>query len=216
MFETEFIYEHNGVNYPVIVQRKKMRSIRYRFKDGTFYISCPKYLVTKKILINGLDRFSDSLLKQMNKEKPEGDGFYYILGHRISVLPNGGEITFTDGSAIKYKDKKDFDKKIRKWFLDLITKRTRYYESVMGVKPYNVHVRNMSTRYGSNSLSTRSINYALLLVHYPLPVIDSVVVHELAHDKVRDHSKKFYDVVYKYFPDYKLYHTKLRKGIFHD
>ena len=41
-----------------------------------------------------------------------------------------------------------------------------------------------------------------------------VCVHELAHILVYDHSKEFYDVVYKYYPNYKECHTKLRKGEF--
>ena len=98
-----------------------------------------------------------------------------------------------------------------------MTKRTRYYEKVMDIeKPYKVRVKNMSSRYGSNSSQTHAVSYAMILMHYTVDVIDSVVVHELAHDKVKNHSKKFYDVVYKYCPNYKVLDRRLRKGIFHD
>ncbi len=37
----------------------------------------------------------------------------------------------------------------------------------------------------------------------PLPVIDYVVVHELVHLKVRNHSRQFWDQVHQLMPDYK-------------
>ncbi|MBQ7243982.1 MAG: M48 family metallopeptidase, partial [Bacilli bacterium] len=50
-----------------------------------------------------------------------------------------------------------------------------------------------------------------LMAFHP-SIIDSVVVHELAHHYQFDHSKKFYDIVYRYCPDY----DKLRKKLIHD
>jgi len=38
---------------------------------------------------------------------------------------------------------------------------------------------------------------------YPEKAIDYVVVHELAHIKHKNHSKKFYSLIEKYMPDYK-------------
>ena len=77
---------------------------------------------------------------------------------------------------------------------------------------YRITIRKMTSRYGSNSKTSKHITFATILLHYSLPIIDSVVVHELAHIEVFDHSKKFYDVVYKYCPDYDVLHKKLRKG----
>ena len=60
--------------------------------------------------------------------------------------------------------------------------RHRYYEKIIGVKkPYKVKIRKMTTRYGSNSLTTHSITYSLVLVHYSIDVVDSIIIHELAH-----------------------------------
>ena len=118
--------------------------------------------------------------------------------------------------SFKYKDDKDFDKKNKKQFLDLLTERARYYEKIMGLAPHNVRVRVMSTRYGSNSKKTRSITYSYDLYHYSVNILDAIIVHELSHSIVFNHSKKFYDVVCKYCPNYKRLHANLRKGIYHD
>ena len=124
-------------------------------------------------------------------------------------------MNFSDGGVLKYKDREQLEKKLKKWFLEYITSRNQYYEQVMGIRtPYKVRVRKMTTRYGSNSKSTHSITYSMVLMHYSCEIIDSVIVHELAHHFVRDHSKKFYNVVYQYCPNYKALHKRLRKGEF--
>ena len=139
----------------------------------------------------------------------------YLLGNKIAISESG-EINFTNGDKIVYKSKEDLEKKLKKWFLPILEKRNRYYEQMMGIrKPYNVKIRKMTTRYGSNSGSTHSITYSTILMHYTYDVIDSVIVHELAHHFVRNHSQKFYNVVYKYYPNYKVCHRRLKKGEFH-
>ena len=45
----------------------------------------------------------------------------------------------------------------------------------------------------------------------PLSVIDYVVVHELAHLRVKDHSRKFWQLVESIDPDYKAKRKWLRE-----
>ena len=214
MSSKEIKYQHNGKEYLVIITRKNMRSIRYTYKAGVFKVSAPKYFVTEKEIIRGLDKYADKLLKADVRTKAKDDNFIYLLGNKMPLSPSG-TIPFNNGSELVYKNHEELEKKLKKWFLEYITYRHRLYEKQMGVKkPYNVRVRKMTTRYGSNSKATHSVTYSTVLWHYSEEIIDSVVVHELAHEFVRDHSKKFYDVVYKYCPNYKVLHNRLRKGEF--
>ena len=75
-----------------------------------------------------------------------------------------------------------------------------------------VRIRKMTTRYGSNSLSNKSITYSTILMHYQVDIIDSVIIHELAHCYVSNHSQEFYKIVYKFCPNYKKLHNNLKKG----
>ena len=214
MSEQQIIYKYKDKEYPVVVTRKRIKSIRYIFRSGVFYVSAPKLFVSKERIVMGLDKFAEKLIKSDTKSKARGEDYIYLLGVKV-YLDKAGEIFFSDGTTIKYKDHDDLDKKLKKWFLGYIEKRHRYYESVMEIKkPYKVKVRKMSSRYGSNSSQTHSITYSLILMHYTSDVMDSVIVHELAHDKVHNHSKDFYNVVYKYCPNYKALDRRLRKGEF--
>ena len=214
MSTKEFAYIHKGKEYRLIVTRKRMKNIRYTYKDGVFRVSAPFLFVTQKQIEQGLEKYADKLIALDVRTKASDENYVYILGKQIP-LNESGEINFSDGTVIKYKSREDLDKELIKWFLLLIEKRHRYYENIMGIKkPYKVRVRKMRTRYGSNASGTHSITYSSILMHYTSDVIDSVIVHELAHDMVRNHSEKFYNVVYKYCPDYKVLHKRLRKGEF--
>ena len=211
--EKQFIYEHEGKEYIVYVTYKtRMRSIRYYYRSGHFLISCPLF-VRKKTLVEGLDKFFDRLVKEDPRNTAEGEDFIFIFGNKFSISERGS-IPFSNGESLVYKSRDDLKRKLHKWFLQYLTVRTEYYEGLMGIKPYKVRLRKMSSRYGSNSSMTHSITYSTILIHYSKEIIDSVIVHELAHQFQRNHSQKFYDKVLEYCPNYKTLHKKLGKGEF--
>ena len=59
-------------------------------------------------------------------------------------------------------------------------------------------VTNQKSRWGSCSVDDRAIRLSLELSDYPSWVRDYVIVHELAHLIVPDHSQAFWDLVNRY------------------
>ena len=59
-------------------------------------------------------------------------------------------------------------------------------------------VDNQKSRWGSCSIDDRSIRLSLELADYPGWVRDYVIVHELAHLLVADHSDRFWELVDRY------------------
>lgn len=84
---------------------------------------------------------------------------------------------------------------------EIIPRRAEYFAQRMGVSYNRITIRNQKTRWGSCT-SGGNLNFNCLLVMTPPEVLDSVVVHELCHLIHHDHSKAFYDEVYKVFPEY--------------
>ncbi|MBR1830874.1 MAG: M48 family metallopeptidase [Ruminiclostridium sp.] len=84
---------------------------------------------------------------------------------------------------------------------EIIPRRVEYYAELMGISYNRITIRNQKTRWGSCT-SEGNLNFNCLLVMTPPEVLDSVVVHELCHRIHPNHSKAFYDAVYKVFPDY--------------
>ena len=46
---------------------------------------------------------------------------------------------------------------------------------------------------------------------YSREAIEYVVLHEICHLKYMNHSKKFWEMVEKYMPDYKVYEKELKR-----
>lgn len=93
---------------------------------------------------------------------------------------------------------------------DLLPKRVKYYSDIMGVSPSGIKITFAKSRWGSCSYKN-SLCFSYRVMLLPLELIDLIVVHELAHIRVKDHSKRFYDEVYKYMPDYNTKKQSLRK-----
>lgn len=73
----------------------------------------------------------------------------------------------------------------------------------------NVSLRNQKTRFGSCSYGN-DISLNINLMKYDFDIIDYVLIHELCHTKVKNHSEKFWQEVEKYCPNYKELRKKLK------
>lgn len=68
-----------------------------------------------------------------------------------------------------------------------------------GIRPAEITwVTNQKSRWGSCSPDDRTIRLSLELSGYPTWVRDYVIVHELAHLLIPDHSQRFWDLVNRY------------------
>jgi predicted metal-dependent hydrolase len=78
-----------------------------------------------------------------------------------------------------------------------------------GKKIERVTLKDMYSRWGSCS-SHGNINLATRLLLAPPAVLDAVIVHELAHLVVADHSPRFWREVARVLPDYRRYDRWLK------
>jgi predicted metal-dependent hydrolase len=76
--------------------------------------------------------------------------------------------------------------------------------------PFNkVVIKNNKSRWGSCS-SKNNINLSLHLMRLPDHLIDYILIHELVHTVHRNHSKKFWKDLEKYYPDAKKADRELK------
>lgn len=114
------------------------------------------------------------------------------------ILPEQGVTEESPSECIRRHLRELYREKAR----EIIERRTAYYADEMEVSYESIELRNQRTRWGSCSpKKTLSFNWRLIMA--PLGVIDYVVVHELAHLKEKNHTKKFWRIVKDYIPDYK-------------
>lgn len=206
-----FDYSFKENIYKVIVTRKRIKNAHFRFRNNEFIVSTP-WLFSKERVIKCLDKFAESLISRNDKTNMEKEDCVYIFGVKYPLDEKGKFIY----NGYEFSGAEDFEIRCKKSIRNIFESRVREYEKYMNVPEYKVRIQKMTSRYGSNSKRTHTLNFSINLVHYSWPIIDSVIVHELAHYYEFNHSKNFYDVVYKYYPKYDYYQRFLKKGQFHD
>ncbi len=207
-------YSRDSKTYEVVVTVKRIRNVIFRYRDGIFYVSAPKYTAHTTIF-NYLDKFYHRLLaKEARKTTPFIDGKMYLLGSLFNLCEGAANgKSFLVGDSLMYKNQNDFERKLKKFAKEYFIGRVRHYELIMKIKkPYDVKVRDMKTRFGTNSRKTHALSLQLKLIHYHPNIIDAIIIHELAHDRNFNHGDGFYQELYKYCPDYKILLQKLKRG----
>ena len=92
-------------------------------------------------------------------------------------------------------------RKIKRKAKKIIPERVAYWAEKIGVTYGRIAIRLQSSRWGSCA-QNGNLNFNCLLVLMPGEILDSVLVHELCHRKHMNHSKEFYNEIYRVFPDY--------------
>lgn len=100
-------------------------------------------------------------------------------------------------------------KRYREQAKSVLAARTAYWAERMGVTYGRIVIREQVTRWGSCS-TAGNINYNWKLILVPEELLDYVVVHELAHRREMNHSRRFWDVVEHELPDYRRRRKALR------
>jgi predicted metal-dependent hydrolase len=80
--------------------------------------------------------------------------------------------------------------------------RLPVYAAKLGVEFRAYALSSAATRWGSCS-SEGKIRLNWRLIHFPVPIIDYVVAHELAHLREMNHSPRFWKTVESIFPEFR-------------
>lgn len=77
------------------------------------------------------------------------------------------------------------------------------YEENMGVHAEQLRIKKMKTRWGTCNIKVKRIWINYELVKYPIECLEHIVVHELTHLLETNHTPRFYELLGKYFPNYR-------------
>jgi len=91
-----------------------------------------------------------------------------------------------------------------------LMRRLRYLAGKYGFTYNKVFIRNQKTRWGSCS-SKNNISLNMRIVRLPEELIGYVILHELAHTRIKNHSHDFWAMMNKLVGDGKGKAAKLRE-----
>jgi len=205
----------------VKIVRKDVKNITLKVRpNGEAILTAPnsandehiKFIMQKRAKWIAKKRAFFASFKTPQKEYVSGEDFRYLgRSYRLKVVQSKYECVKLQRGYLELfvKDKSDLKRKenlIYEWYHE---KAMLYFFNIL--QEFNkivkqdiksVKIRQMKTRWGSCNPYKSYINLNIELIKKPKSCIEYVVFHELAHLHCPDHSKKFYDYLSLYMPDW--------------
>lgn len=215
----------NKITYNL--ERKNVKNINLRIKaDQSIYMSA-NYYVSDNVIEDFLKEKADYILKALEhysevakyapqpKQYVDGESFK-ILGHdrRLKVIEGKRNTVESDESYITLtvKDVTDFDlkkKTMDKWLknyckdiLQAVCESIYPKFQKYDIEYPELRFRNMISRWGSCQPKRKILTFNISLIEAPLSCIEYVVTHEFTHFLQPNHSKKFYNQLAMFMPDW--------------
>lgn len=95
-------------------------------------------------------------------------------------------------------------------FMSSLKKIVAVCEEEMNVQVRDITVKLMKSRWGSCTPATRRISINFALAAFDEDVLRYVVVHEMAHIFEPNHSARFWTIVERYCPDFRIQRKLLK------
>ena len=194
--------------YEVYVIYKQIRHTYLRVKkDGTLQITTHAG-VSESRLRSFVESKRNWIENRLSAAPPcANKGVVHLFGvpHQVVFLDEAeGETYSQNGTLYVVGNEVGLKAYLEKILKAKLTASMERLTKEMGLTPPpSFRIREMKTRWGSCHTGKRKITFNLQLVYAPHAVVDYVVVHELCHLWIPNHSPAFYDRVKQYFPNYK-------------
>lgn len=200
--------------YDVEIVRKNNKNTYIRIKEnGVIYVTT-SYLSTKsyieKLLLQNSEEL-EKMLEKQNKKQEKKEHFYY-LGRYYDIIYMPTDLEIVE-NRIYVKDEKTLNKWLKKEIVNIFQNRLEYWYNIFEENiPYpKLKIRTMKTRWGVCNKRDNSVTLNSELIKYEINELDYVIVHELSHFIHFNHSKNFWSLVSKYYPNYKQSRKKLKE-----
>jgi predicted metal-dependent hydrolase len=149
---------------------------------------------------------------------------YQGASYKLSVQPSklkrikidfGQEFTAHVPEALLVKDHSaEVKEALIRWMKKESKVQVEHFVRLHGERkqlfPQTIKIKTQKSRWGSCGIHN-DININWLLIIAPPEVLEYVVVHELCHIQVRNHSAHFWNLVGEHLPDYKARRGWLKK-----
>ena len=207
-------YVVNGVSLDVLIVQKPNKNIYISLKDSNTILVTANRLVSTKQIKELLDKNYKFLVKMLDKKvsEEEKEHYFWYLGKKYIPVYNEiyKKVSF-DNDYIYAKDEKMLDKFYKNECLRVFENEVKrivpYFDNL---PKFSLRIRTMKTRWGVNNRGNNTITLNSELLKKDLDLLDYVIIHELCHFYEPNHSARFWNWVYKYYPNYKEARKRLR------
>ena len=204
------------------IQKKNIKNMHLAVlpPDGKVRVSAPMHLSdesiamfvrTKLVWIKKHQEKFALQPRQSEREFISGETLY-VFGKQYflrvmysykgnSLVLNGNEAVLTVRKESTARQREAF---VNEWYRDLLKEKISIYlpkwEQITGLYCDSWQTKYMTTRWGTCNTNTRKIWFNLQLAKKPIECLEYVILHELAHLKVKNHGKDFIAILDMYMP----------------
>jgi len=209
------IFKYDDKNYEIIIEKKKIKNLYIRVKeDLKIYISCNRFTSNKQIekIINENYKSICNMLDKQITRIHNNQKFKYLGKEYDIVLLSNKTISILD-NKIFVNSKEVLEKWLKKQTKIIFQERLNICidKFVEPLPKVNLKIRNMKTRWGVCNRSNNNVTLNSNLIKYNEKIIDYVIFHELCHFIYPNHSKKFWELVSMYVPNWKVCRNELKQ-----
>ncbi len=220
---------------PVVLRRnRRARRLTLRISPGKPVTLTLPYVISAKAALAFLEAHRDWARQMMEKNKTHRPPAVIVDGtkpvqtraHRLELHPAEGEnirISVRSGLIrIQYPaDEPVTSPRVQEGIAQgliaayrneanqYLPKRVKELAGRYGFYYHRVAIKNLRSRWGSCS-AANNINLNLHLMRLSDDLIDYVILHELTHTRVKNHSPAFWRELQKFLPDAKEKRKQLR------
>ncbi len=194
-----------------ILIRKPNKRMYLRIKDGQVVVTAPRN-VPKREIDAFMNKNASWIEKHLNEPKKglcEGD-VLHLFDRDVQVHFANQDPEIVGNKLILPKSQNALNRFILDYVQKTFQERLMYYARIMHEDRLKLKLAFYKSKWGSCTPSKRLITLNLNLAYSDIECIDAVVVHELAHLRVMNHSAKFYAIVESVLPDYRLRMKRLK------
>jgi hypothetical protein len=146
--------------------------------------------------------------QRVEKKFVQGEEFLFLgRSWPLVLVENQAEdLVFADGFFLKASASRIAEEAFRTFYtrqlINIAADRAAMFSARQGINFHAIRISNARKRWGSCSPDGR-ISFSWRLAMAPVPVIDYVVAHELAHVRRHDHSAAFWKLVEQMVPEFR-------------
>ena len=202
------------------ITKKKIKNFILRiYPDSSIAVSAPLHASDREIENFVLSKKA-WIEKTLEKVKKLKDDSIKILGKNVEkkVIQSDLErISLTDRNIFIYSkniEEIEIEKKFLEWkynkLKEIIEEAIEKYTKLLNTEINYYKIKKLSSAWGIYHRRENYISFNIDLIEKDIESIDYVVLHEICHIFYMDHQKKFWTLVEKYMPDYKIRRKKLK------
>lgn len=211
---------------PDYIERSKRKTLSLTvLKNGNVIVKAP--ISMKDEIINRFVEEKQAWIREkLSSIKETQNKFEDIIsGSKVMIYGNKYTVLKADIKQIQTSNNFEFvvpnkfegekhQKAIQTWFKKLAKKvlaeRLTFIENRIGLKSTSLKIGDSRGRWGScNSYGNIILNYRVVML--PPSIIDYVIVHELCHLLELNHSKKFWQNVSRFLPNYEIQRKNIKE-----